>query len=184
MRNSPNRKSLVATFNHPMQVTVRRGEFEPIESIGLLDLKRLSRGSHRVHIGSVSGGCCPSKAYAVVRDGHVVDVQVDVCKGHDRKKKLTSQAQALVREAQRRGHLKKRRSKRTPIAVDKFFASPAQMARIIVSDWETEGGGCMQICWGEGPILNCIYCCRDWKRPGGEAECGFVQVVVGDIFKD
>ena len=186
MRSASKRKNPrnpIAQFDHPMQVTVSRGEFEPIESIGLLDLKKLSRGSHKVHIGSVSGGCCPSTAYAAVRDGSVVDVYVDVCKGHTRKK-LTRQAQAIIKEARRRGHLKAKRRKWTPVPVDEFFSSPARMARIVISDWETEGGGCMQVCWGDGPILDCVYCCRDWKHPGkDELDCGFVQVVVGDIFK-
>ena len=182
MQSLSKQKNLIAPFDHPMRVTVRRGQFEPVESIGLLDMKKLSRGSHKVHIGSVSGGCCPSKAYATVRYGSVVDVHVEACKGHS-KKKLTKQAQAIMKEAKRRGHLKRRR-KWTPVPVDEFFSSPKTMARIVISDWETEGGGCMQVCWGDGPILDCVYCCRDWKHPGkDELDCGFVQVVVGDIFK-
>jgi hypothetical protein len=185
MRKQSKRKNLIAQFDHPMRVTVQRGEFEPIESIGLLDLKKLKRGSHKVHIGSVTGGCCATKVYATVRKGNVVDMHMEACKEHDQKKrKLTTEAKAIIKEVKRRGHLKKRRSKWTSVPVDEFFSSPRTVARIIISDWETEGGGCMQVCWGDPPILDCVYCCRDWKVPGkDELECGFVQVVVGDIFK-
>jgi hypothetical protein len=176
MQSVSKRKNLIAQFDHPMRVTVRRGEFEPVESIGLLDVKKLSRGSHKVHIGSVTGGCCPSKTFATVRNGSVVDVYVEACKGP--KKKLSKEAQAIIKEARRRGHLRARR-RWTPVPVTEFFSSPAQMARIVISGWETDGGGCLQVCWGSGPILDCVWCCVD----NGELDCGFVQVIVGDVFE-
>lgn len=160
MRSSTKRKdsrNFVAQFDHPMQVTVRRGQFEPIESIGLLDVKKLSRGTHKVHIGSVSGGCCPSKAYAAVRDGYVVDVHVEPCSGH--KKKLSKEAQAIINEAKRRGHLKAMRRKGTPVPVDKFFSSPRQMALIVTSTWD-DAAGCAMVCWGFGKeVRHCVFCC-------------------------
>jgi hypothetical protein len=152
MRSTSKRKNLIAQFDYPMRVTVRRGEFEPVESIDLLDVKKLGRGSHNVHIGSVTGGCCPSKTFATVRNGSVVDVYVEACK--EQKKKLSK-------------------------AVTEFFSSSARMARIVVSGWETDGGGCRQICWGSGPILDCVYCCVDISK----LDCGFVQVIVGDVFQ-
>ena len=161
-----------------MRVQVRRGKFEPLDTIGLLDLGKLGRGTHKICVGYVyvQGGCCPAKAVATVRAGKVVDVSVEACKD---RKKLSGVAQAIVREAKRRGYLRKR-SKWTPVPVDKFFTSPREMARIIISGWDTEDGGCAQICWGDGPILDCVYCCRSKD----EFDCGFVQVVVGDLFPD
>jgi hypothetical protein len=53
------------------------------------------------------------------------------------------------------------------------------MARIVISGWETDGGGCLQVCGGSGPILDCGWCCVD----NGELDCGFVQVIVGDVFE-
>ena len=175
MPSASKRKSLIAQFDHPMRVTVRRGEFEPVESIGLLDVKKLSRGSHKVHIGSVTGGCCPSKTFATVRNGRVVDVSVEACKG---RKKLSREAQAIINEARRRGYLRARR-RWTPVPVTEFFSSPARMARIVISTWETDGGGCGQVCWGTGPILDCAWCCID----NGKMECGLVQVIVADPFE-
>jgi hypothetical protein len=145
MRSTSKRKNLIAQFDYPMRVTVRRGEFEPVESIDLLDVKKLGRGSHNVHIGSVTGGCCPSKTFATVRNGRVVDVYVEACK--EQKKKLSKEAQAIIKEARRRGHLKTR-GRFTPVPVTEFFSSSARMARIVVSRWEKDRGGCHQICWG------------------------------------
>jgi hypothetical protein len=176
MRSTSKQKNLIAQFDYPMRVTVRRGEFEPVESIDLLDVKKLSRGSHNVHIGSVTGGCCPSKTFATVRNGSVVDVYVEACK--EQKKKLSKEAQAIIKEARRRGHLKTR-GRWTPVPATEFFSSAARMARIVVSGWETDGGGCLQICWGSGPILDCVYCCVDISK----LDCGFVQVIVGDVFQ-
>jgi hypothetical protein len=181
MRSSATkRKDLVATFNHPMQVTVRRGEFEPIESIGLLDKKKLSRGSHKVHIGSVSGGCCPSKVYASVRGGQVVHVHVEPCSGHpgnSRKKKLTKEAQAIISEAKRRGHLKAKRGKGTPVPVDRFFSSPRQMAIIVSSEWDNFIG-CATVCWEFGDkVRRCVFCCAGEK---GEVTCLGIDYVFED----
>ena len=170
------RSKNVKQFDFPMRVQVRRGKFEPLDVIGLLDLEKLKRGTHKICVGYVQGGCCPSKVVATVRGGIVVDVAVKACKD---RKKLSTEAQAIVREARRRGYLRKP-SKWTPVPVDEFFVSPQVMAKIIISDWETDDGGCVQICWGSGPILDCVYCCRSKD----ELDCGFVQVIVGDIFAD
>jgi len=169
-------KNVVAKFEFPMTVHVRRGEFEPLDTIGLLDVDKLKRGTHKICVGHVRGGCCPAKAIALVRAGNVVDVTVEACKD---RKKLGPMAQSILKEAQRRGYFRKR-SKWTPVPVDEFFTSPKAMAKIVVSDWETEDGGCAQICWGDGPILDCVWCCRSKD----ELDCGFVQVIVGDVFKD
>jgi hypothetical protein len=166
----------VAQFDFPMRVQVRRGRFEPLDTIGLLDRDKLKRGTHKICVGHVRGGCCPAKAVATVRGGQVVDVSVEACKD---RKKLTPIAQAILREAQRRGHLRKR-SKWTPVPVDRFFTSSQVMAKIVVSGWETEDGGCAQVCWGDGPILDCVWCCRSKD----ELDCGLVQVVVGDLFRE
>ena len=176
MAKPPKSKNLVAQFEYPMRVEVRRGEFEPLDSIGLLDVNKLNQGSHKLCVGHVRGGCCPAKTFAIVRAGKVIDVTVEACK---ERRKLTKEATAIVREAQRRGHIP-RRARWKPVPVNEFFSSPAQMARIIVSGWETEGGGCAQVCWGSGPLLDCVWCCRT----GDELECGFVQVIVEEPTPD
>ena len=176
MAKSTKSRNRVAHFEFPMRVQVRRGRFEPLEAIGLLDRAKLKRGTHKVVVGHIKGGCCPAKAIATVRGGKVVDVGVEACKD---RKKLGPMAQAITREAQRRGLFRKR-ARWTPVPVDEFFTSTRQMAKIVVSGWETDDGGCAQVCWGDGPILDCVWCCRS----GDELSCGFVQVVVGDLFPD
>jgi hypothetical protein len=176
MPKSPKSKNLVARFNYPMRVDVRRGEFEPLDSVRLLDKSKLREGSHTLCVGYVQGGCCPAKTFATVRAGKVIDVTVEACKEG---RKLTKEAKAIVKEAQRRGHIRKRGRWR-PVPVDEFFSSPAKMAKIIVSGWETEGGGCAQICWGDAPIMDCVWCCRT----GDELECGFVQIVIDEKTPD
>ena len=170
MPKSPKSKNLVAYFEFPMRVEVRRGEFEPLDSIGLLDVDKLSQGSHKLVVGYVRGGCCPAKTHAIVRAGKVIDVTVEACKEG---RKLTKEAKAIIEEAKRRGYFPKR-AKWTPVPVHEFFTSPTQMAKIIISGWETEDGGCAQVCWGDAPILDCVYCCRS----GDELDCGFVQVLI------
>jgi hypothetical protein len=157
-----------------MRVQIRRGQFEPVDTIGLLDVEKLQRGTHKICVGHVRGGCCPANAVAIVRGGNVVDVRVEACKD---RKKLSGTARAIVQEAQRRGYLRKR-SKWTSVPVSEFFTSSRKMAEIIISGWGTEDGGCVQICWGSGPILDCVYCCSGKDT----FDCGFVQVVVGDPF--
>jgi hypothetical protein len=176
MAKSKRSRKAVEHFDFPMRVQVRRGRFEPVDGIDLLDRDKLKRGTHKVYVGHVKGGCCPSKAFATVRGGKVVDVSVEACKD---RKKLNPMAQAIVREAQRRG-LVRRRSKWTPVPVDRFFSSSTAMARIIISGWETDDGGCMQICWGSGPILDCVWCCSS----RAQLECGLVQVIVENPFPD
>jgi hypothetical protein len=176
MPGSAKSKNLVAQFEFPTRVQVRRGEFEPLDAIALLDLEKLKRGSHKICVGHVKGGCCPAKVVATVRAGNVLDVSVAPCKD---RKALSPEARAIVKEAQRRGYLRKR-SKWTPVPVNKFFASSKAMAEIIISGWGTDDGGCVQICWGSGPILDCVYCCSSKDS----FDCGFVQVVVGDPFPD
>jgi len=176
MPKPPKPKNLVSRFEFPMRVEVRRGEFEPLDTIRLLDANRLMKGSHKLCVGHVRGGCCPAKTIATVRAGKVVDVTVEACTD---RRKLTKEAAAIVKEARRRGYIRKR-GRWTPVPVTEFFSSPAQMAKIIVSGWETEGGGCAQICWGDAPIMDCVWCCRT----GDELECGFVQVVVEERTAD
>ena len=171
MAKSPKSKNPVAHFDFPMRVEVRRGEFEPLDSIGLLDLHKLSHGSHKLCVGYVRGGCCPAKTHAIVRAGKVIDVTIEPCKEG---RKLTKEARAVVEEAKRRGYFPKR-GKWTPVPVHEFFSSPKRMAEIIISGWPTEGGGgCLQICWGDPPILDCVYCCSTPE----EFECGYVQILV------
>jgi hypothetical protein len=80
MPKSPKSKNLVAQFTYPMRGEVRRGEFEPLDSIRLLDENKLKEGSHRLCVGYVQGGCCQAKTFAIVRAGKVIDVTVEACK--------------------------------------------------------------------------------------------------------
>jgi len=59
----------LATFTVPLKVEIRDPEFERLSSLSALDVKRLSKGNHKVEVGFLKGGCCrnlvrPSSATA------------------------------------------------------------------------------------------------------------------------
>src|SRR6476659_2399754 len=61
----------LATLTVPMKVEIRQPEFEPLSSLKALDMQRLSKGSHKVEVGFLKGGCCRNLVWAVIRDGMV-----------------------------------------------------------------------------------------------------------------
>src|SRR3954468_22598294 len=70
----------LATFRVPMKVEIRQPEFERLASLSALDVKRLSKGSHKVEVGFLTGGCCRNLVRAVIRDGLVTGFEVEACK--------------------------------------------------------------------------------------------------------
>src|SRR3954468_6996896 len=70
----------LATFRVPMKVEIRQPEFERLASLSALDVKRLSKGNHKVEIGFLSGGCCRNLVRAVIRNGMVIGFETEACK--------------------------------------------------------------------------------------------------------
>src|SRR5262245_64190776 len=108
-----------------MHVEVRQAEFEPLDSIFLIDPEKLRTRNRRIEIGSVEAGCCRKRVFAVIRKGKVTKIDVEPCeKGRDVSAK---QFRGLIKEAYRR-------SRRTPpkpwkpIPVREVFASQQIMS--------------------------------------------------------
>jgi hypothetical protein len=99
MSKTTNRSKSSTTFQHPFTVKVRPTEFEPLASLRSLDFGRLSKGSHKVEIGIVKGGCCGKLVRAVISKGMVTGVEVERCKDTER---ASPELLKLIKEATRR----------------------------------------------------------------------------------
>jgi hypothetical protein len=167
--SSPSKKSRVLkTFNYPVKVEVRESVFEPLASIAMLDLSRLSKGSHKIEIGFVKGGCCQRPVCAVIKNGMVTNVEFEMCKGCE--KPVSKELLTLIQAARREIRMPAP-SKWRPIPVAEFLKSPAQMSELVIS-WEN---WCIQICISWGGALHCYYCCA-WPP-----ECGTDTIATGPL---
>jgi len=162
MVKSPKKRRPLATFTVPMKVDVHRPDFEPFRSLASLDLKRLSKGNHKIEIGVVKGGCCPHLVRAVVRNGMVTGCETEPCKEHSAKppRELIALMQKARREIRARGTWK-------PIPVGQFVRNSRAVADLI----ET-GSHCIEVCWG----FSCIYCC--WPPDSPLPYCSFGPPII------
>jgi hypothetical protein len=151
MAKSKSAGSVLAEFSVPMKVEVRAPEFEPLGSLKSLDLKRLSRGSHKIEVGFLKGGCCRKLVRAVVRDGMVIGFEAEPC----------SETHTAAPSKQLMSIIAKARGK---IASGKKF-EPVPLANLVRSNAAMLSG---LIIWGGGCILICCfgYCimCCSWPR--------------------
>src|SRR5690242_10372026 len=99
MAKKTSRTGLLTTleYPYPVKVEVRAAEFEQYSSLRYLDMSKLSKGNHKIEVGLVKGGCCGLRAFAVVRAGMVVAVEVEPCP--ESKKPLSKNDRALVAAA-------------------------------------------------------------------------------------
>jgi hypothetical protein len=90
---------LLATleYPYPLKVEVRAADFDLYSSLPYLDVSKLRKGNHRVEVGSVKGGCCGLRVFAIVKAGVVVAVDVEPCQKS--KKPLSKSERALVAAA-------------------------------------------------------------------------------------
>jgi hypothetical protein len=159
--SSVKKSKVLKTFKYPVPVEVREPVFEPLASVAMLDLSRLSKGSHKIEIGVAKGGCCQRSVYAVIKNAVVTNVEFDVCAGCD--KPVSKELLALI-EAARREIRRPAPSKWRPIPVAEFFKSSARMSDIVIS-W---GNWCIQICITWGGAMHCYYCCAWPPRCGSD----------------
>ncbi len=149
--NSP-----ISTFEKEVPVEVHLPEFEPFSSVGALDLAQLSRGEHRVEIGTLRDACCGGILAARIRNGQVVGIETEV--GDDVGEDPSGGFGALFAEAMERLG---QSGGREAVPVAEFFSSlnVGMPPPIGVS-------GCIRICiWGY-----CVTCC---SSPGGGTYCVF-----------
>src|SRR5262249_54533999 len=165
MPKSPKKTRVLAEFAAPMRVQIRQPEFEPLSSLGALDLKRLSRGNHKIEIGFVKGGCCRNLVRAVIRNGLVTGCEIEPCKETRKAAPPPPQLRKLLAEARKKIA---RGRKWKPIPVSQLVRSNARMIDLIII-W---GGGCIFICiWG-----HCIMCCW-WPTP----HCFIPDIITGSL---
>jgi hypothetical protein len=160
MAKKTSRTGLPATleYPYPLKVEIRAAEFEPYSSLTYLDVSKLSKGNHKVEVGIVKGGCCGLKAFAIVKAGMVVAVEVEPC---PESKPLSKKDRALVAAAYKQ--IGRRPSKWEPVSVKGFFGKPAVSERFPISI----GGGCISIVWGDGTPespRHIITCCDTGVR--------------------
>jgi hypothetical protein len=150
MAKSAKKPRVLARVTVPATVEIRQPEFERLSSLAALDLKRLSKGNHKIEIGFVKGGCCRNLVRAVIRDGLVVGCEAEPCK------ESRQGTPPELMKAFSQAHAKLTRGKKwKPIPVAELVRSSAAMEGLII--W---GGGCILICaWGY-----CFMCCW-WPRP-------------------
>jgi hypothetical protein len=129
-------------FSYSVPIEARVPEFQALASLASLDLDRLGKGSHKIEVGFFKGGCCSKMARAVIRNGMVIGVEIEGCKGTH---KPPAELKALLSEAAQK--LGSTPGKFPPTPVKAFMASARNLIEI--------NGGCIQICiWG-----HCLTCC-------------------------
>lgn len=150
------RGKLVATFQHPMRVEVRRPKFERSASLAHIDVAKLARAARaEFEVGYLEAGCCRKTVLAVVRRGMVTALRVAAC-AQCKQVRLTPELRALLNVTQRRTGRRRDRPFR-PMSVGQFMGGAAE--RIVE-------GPCREICFITifGYDL-CVLCC-DWGDLG------------------
>jgi hypothetical protein len=168
MSSASKNSKVLKTFKYPVKVVVQESVFEPLAVVAMLDLSRLSKGTHKIEIGLAKGGCCQRSVYAVIKNGMVTDVEFQECKGCEMP--VSKELLALI-EAARREIRMPAPSKWRPIPVAEFLKSPAQMRDLVIS-W---GNWCIQICISWGGAMHCYYCCA-WPP-----KCGSDTIATGPL---
>ena len=117
----------------------------------------LAKGSHRLIIGRVKGGCCASLLRARIKDGRVVGIEVERCKDAA---PVDPQMSRLLQEAARKLPRPKRRAKLAiPIEPSLKPAAMQRMTRGFVEET------CVYFCI---PIIGrCYLCCSSVWYPEG-----------------
>jgi hypothetical protein len=165
MAKSPKKSRVLAELSVPMKVEIREPDFEPLDSLAALDLKRLQKGNHKIEIGFIKGGCCRKLVRAVIKDGMVTGCEVEPCKEMVKAGKTPPKLLAVLDEARKKiGDGKKWK----PIPVSELVSSNARMRDLII----IIGGGCIFICIFEF----CFLCC--WKPT---PHCFISDIIVGPL---
>ena len=138
-------------FTVPVKVQVRHPEFVPLATLASLDVDRLSRGSHKIEIGFMEGGCCRNLVRAVIRGGMVVGIEVEPCE-ETRGGKASPEVMKLFEQARRR---LKVGGKWKPFPVSYLASRQRQRDLVIII-----GGGCIFIC-----IFDFCFMCCWYPRP-------------------
>jgi len=152
MAKSARSRPVGVSFTIPVKVEIRRPKFKPLASLAALDVKRFDKGSHKIEVGFVMGGCCPQLVRAVIRNGMVTGFEVEPCKGAI-KRPPPPELLALIKQARTR--VQRGTSGWKPVPVAEFVrTSPTTLGLIIIVEL-----GCFMICC----FGYCLMCC-DFPR--------------------
>jgi hypothetical protein len=165
MAKSPKKSRVLAEISVPVKVEIREPDFEPLASLGALDLKRLQKGKHKIEIGFIKGGCCRKLVRAVIKDGMVTGCEVEPCKESGKAGKTPPELLVVLAEARKKVTGGK---KWKPIPVAELVTSNAIMRDLII----IVGDGCIYMC-----IFGfCFLCCMD-PTP----HCFVSDIIVGPL---
>ncbi len=140
-----------------LQLRVGTPDVEIFDLGKTVDRVALAKGSHRLIIGRVKGGCCASLLRARIKGGQVVGIEVERCK---EAAPVDPQMSRLLQEAARKLARPKRRAK--PAIPIEQFLKPAAMRRLTTGLVEET---CVYFCI---PIIGrCYLCCSSVWYPGG-----------------
>ena len=80
MARSAKRHAALTTFRHPVRVEVRRPVFQPMASVGQLDVAKLERAARaEIELGYFRTGECRQFVRATVRKGMVTELVLEPC---------------------------------------------------------------------------------------------------------
>lgn len=147
---------LVVKFKQTVNVEIIVPTFVPLATVKLLDVQKLSKGSHTIEVGFLEGGCCPKLVRAVIRNGMVARFDVEPCDDTTRliPREMSPDIAAIVVKAKKM--VRKHEWKPVPVGqfVDNITRDGEYPPRI------GTGAGCFYICLGH----YCLFCC--WNVPG------------------
>jgi len=164
MASSAERPQPPTTFEYPVQIEVRRAEFELLASVPYLDLDKLARAA-RAEIEldyNKPYSSCRHFVRAIVEEGMVTDLVVEPCCSAEETEPASPELVRLFNIAHQHVTSPEGEPFRPPVPVADFMANAAAMGlRWIV---------CIEIC-----VFNsCFHCCSGPHM--AEVICGKVTI--------
>jgi len=132
------------TFKHTVDMQVHLPEFEPLDSLKFLDYRRFEKGTHKVEVGFLLGGCCRKLVRAIVTKGMVTAFEVEPCK---ESKPASPAMTAILKQAHQR--ILAQAGKWQPVRLSDF-------AKVSAIDLLAEAG-CFTVC--DESAIFCYTCC-------------------------
>ena len=153
----PGKSQVVASFKHAVTVEIILPVVRPLAAAAALDVQKLSKGSHRVEIGVMEGGCCPKLVRAVIRKGMVTRLEAEPCAHSERvpPKSITKEMSAVLAEVRRRID----QDPWQPVPVSELVSIAQQGRYPTRIGW---GAGCIYICIWHYCLFCCIWPPRCW----------------------
>jgi hypothetical protein len=163
MASSPERPQPPITFEYPVQIEVRRAEFELLASVPYLDLDKLARSARaEIELGYYkTDSSCRHFIRAIVEEGMVTELLVEPCSAEETEP-ASPELVRLFNIARENVSSPEGEPFRPPVPVSDFMPNAVAMSiRIIV---------CIEICM----FQFCYTCCS--VPNSAEVMCGKVYI--------